>query len=212
MFESLNNPLPTIVAATTNKHKIVEINAITEGYGLNVISRKDAGIPDDFDVVEDGDTFEENSFKKAFETMKLAHLAAVSDDSGLEVDYLNGAPGIYSARYAGVDGEEADAANRKKLLDELKDVPWDKRTGRFVSVITLIFTDGKAIVARGECEGNIEFIEKGDSGFGYDSIFVPSGEKQTFGELGSSKKNQISHRANALRKLSLLLEDFINER
>lgn len=212
MLESSNNPFPTIIAATSNKHKIIEIDAITKNYGLNVVSRKAAGVPDDFDVIEDGDTFEENSYKKAFETMKLTGLPAIADDSGLEVDFLQGAPGVYSARYAGVDGELSDAANRKKLLETLKDLPWNKRRGRFVSVITLIYPDGKALVARGECEGYITLEEKGHSGFGYDCIFMPDGESQTFGELSGSRKNQISHRGNALKKLSLLLEDLINER
>jgi len=211
MLESSNKNLPTIVAATSNHHKIIEIDAITKSYGLNVISRKAAGVPDDFDVVEDGDTFEENSFKKAFETMKLTGLPSVSDDSGLEVDYLKGAPGVYSARYAGVDGPTADAENRKKLLEALKDIPWKKRTGRFVSVITLVYPDGKALVARGECEGHIALNEKGNSGFGYDSLFVPRGETLTFGEIGSVRKNQISHRGNALKKLSMLLEDLGHE-
>lgn len=211
MCESSNKPGPVIVAATTNLHKIIEIDAIIKDYGISVISRKAAGVPEDFDVIEDGETFEANSFKKAFETMKLTGLPAVSDDSGLEVDYLKGAPGIYSARYAGIDGELADAANRKKLLETLKDVPWDKRTGRFVSVITLVYPDGKNLVARGECEGHVSLEEKGEGGFGYDAVFVPEGETQTFGELGATKKNQISHRANALKKLSILLEDHINE-
>ncbi len=206
MYESSNSKFLTVVAATANPHKIVEIDAITKDFGINVISRKSAGVPDDFDVVEDGDTFEENSFKKAFETMKLTGLPAVSDDSGLEVDFLQGAPGVYSARYAGVEGETADAENRKKLLATLIDVPWEKRRGRFVSVISLVFPHGKTLVARGECKGHISFEEKGNSGFGYDSIFVPIGETLTFGEIGIEKKNQISHRANALNKLSQLLE------
>lgn len=173
MCESSNKKAPTIVAATSNPHKIVEIDAITKIYGLNIISRKAAGVPDDFEVIEDGDTFEANSFKKAFETMKLTGLPSVSDDSGLEVDFLKGAPGVYSARYAGIDGPSADGENRKKLLEALKDVPWDKRTGRFVSVITLVYPDKEALVARGECQGHIAMKEKGDSGFGYDSLFVP---------------------------------------
>lgn len=206
MCESSNRKAPTIVAATSNPHKIVEIDAITKIYGLNIISRKAAGVPDDFEVIEDGDTFEANSFKKAFETMKLAGLPSVSDDSGLEVDFLKGAPGVYSARYAGIDGPSADGENRKKLLEALKDVPWDKRTGRFVSVITLVYPDKEALVARGECQGHIAMKEKGDSGFGYDSLFVPQGETLTFGEIASEKKNEISHRGNALKKLAVLLE------
>lgn len=211
MCESSNNKFPTVVAATGNPHKIIEIDAITKNFGIIVISRQSAGVPDDFDVIEDGNTFEENSFKKAFETMKLTGLPAVSDDSGLEVDFLQGAPGVYSARYAGVEGDTADAENRKKLLETLIDVPWEKRTGRFVSVISLVYPDGKTLVARGECEGYISFEEKGNSGFGYDSIFIPIGGTLTFGEMGIEKKNEISHRGNALNKLSQLLEALDHE-
>lgn len=196
-----------IIAATTNKHKIREIEAITKRYGMDIISRAEAGVPDDFDVVEDGTTFEENSYKKAYAIMKLTGLPAVSDDSGLEVDALSGAPGVYSARYAGVDGEEADAANRIKVLRELNGVDFEKRTGRFVSVITLVYPDGKTLVARGECEGHITTEEKGENGFGYDCMFQPLGYDITFGQFDPEDKNQISHRANALRKLARLLEE-----
>lgn len=196
-----------IIAATTNKHKIREIEAITKRYDMEIISRADAGVPDDFDVVEDGTTFEENSYKKAYAIMQLTGQPAVSDDSGLVVDALNGAPGVYSARYAGVDGDEADAANRKKVLSELAGVDFDKRTGRFVSVITLVYPDGKALVARGECEGHIITEEKGENGFGYDCMFQPLGYDITFGQFDPEDKNLISHRANALRKLARLLEE-----
>ena len=194
-----------IIAATTNKHKIREIDAITKNYGMDLVSRSDAGVPEDFDVIEDGTTFEENSYKKAFAIMKLTGMPAVADDSGLVVDALGGAPGVFSARYAGVDGEEADAANRKKVLHELEGVKMKGRTGRFVCVITLVYPDGKALVARGECEGHITAEEKGENGFGYDCMFQPIGYDITFGQFDPDEKNKISHRANALKKMARLL-------
>ena len=136
----------TIVAATQNKHKIVEIEAITKEFGMDIISRNEAGVPD-IEIVEDGDTFEENSYKKAYEIMKLCGKITIADDSGLEVDCLDGAPGVYSARFAGEDGD--DEANNRKLIDLIKDVSYEKRTGRFVSVITMVFPDGESLVARG---------------------------------------------------------------
>jgi XTP/dITP diphosphohydrolase len=216
MSASLNNTLENanvkVVAATRNLHKIKEIQAITKEAGFQIITRDEAGVPEDFDVEEDGHTFEENSLKKARAIMDLVQLPAVADDSGLEVDALGGAPGVYSARYAGIDGPEADAANRVKLLKELNGVPWAQRTGRFVAAITLVFPDGQVVTARGECEGIVGTEEKGSQGFGYDCLFHPQGESRTFGEISSEEKNQISHRAKALQKLALLLEGKGHER
>lgn len=185
----------TVVAATQNKHKIQEIEAITKEFDINIISRQEAGVPD-VEIVEDGTTFEENSYKKAYEIMKLCNMPAIADDSGLAVDALDGAPGIYSARFSGIDGD--DAANNRKLLELMKDVPIEKRTARFVSVITMVFPDGSTIVCRGECEGHIMFAESGDNGFGYDPLFRPVGYEVSFGQLTASEKNSISHRAKAL--------------
>ena len=185
----------TIVAATQNKHKIEEIEAIMKEFGLYVISRDVAGVPD-IDVVEDGETFEENSYKKAYEIMKLCNNITIADDSGLEVDCLDGAPGVYSARFAGKDGD--DEANNRKLVELIKDVPYEKRTGRFVSVITMVFPNGETITSRGEVEGHIVLKKQGSNGFGYDPLFVPVGYDRTFGEIDAEIKNRISHRANAL--------------
>ena len=187
-----------IVAATQNKHKIVEIEAITNEFGMSVISRKDAGVPD-VEIVEDGSTFEENSYKKAYEIMKLCGQVTIADDSGLEVDCLDGAPGIYSARFAGVDGD--DEANNRKLISLIKDVPYEKRTARFVSVITMVYPDGRSVVARGEVEGHLLLEPHGGNGFGYDPLFVPVGYDETFGVIDPEVKNRISHRANALKVL-----------
>ena len=194
----------TVVAATQNRHKIEEIEAITKEFDINIISRQEAGVPD-IEIVEDGTTFEENSYKKAFETMKLTGMPSVADDSGLAVDALDGAPGVYSARFSGLDGD--DKANNRKLLELLKDVTMEKRTARFVSVITLIFPDGKTIVCRGECEGHIMFEESGSNGFGYDPLFRPEGYEVSFGQLPAEEKNRISHRAKAL----ILLREKLKE-
>lgn len=187
-----------IIAATKNKHKIEEIQAITGEFGMEVISRADAGIPD-IEVEEDGETFEANSEKKAREIMELCGEITIADDSGLMVDALGGAPGVISARFAGEDGN--DLKNNEKLISLLADVAPEERTAKFVSVITLLYPDGKKIVARGECEGHIIYKPKGDNGFGYDPLFVPNGYDQTFAELSGAEKNHISHRAIALQSL-----------
>ena len=123
------------------------------------------------EIVEDGETFEENSYKKAFEIMKICGRTTIADDSGLEVDCLDGAPGVFSARFAGADGD--DRANNQKLKELIKDVPYEERTGRFVSVITMVFPDGEVISSRGEVEGRLLLEESGENGFGYDPLFVP---------------------------------------
>lgn len=192
-----------IVAATKNHHKIKEIEAITKEFGMEIVARDKAGVAD-IEVEEDGTTFEENSYKKAYEIMKLCNEITIADDSGLEVDCLDGAPGVYSARFAGIDGD--DQANNDKLKDLIKDVPYEKRTGRFVSVITMVYPDGDTIVARGEVEGHLVLEERGPNGFGYDPLFVPLGYDITFGEFEPDAKNQISHRANALKDLRRQLE------
>lgn len=193
-----------VVAATKNKHKIDEIQAITKEFGMETVSRADAGVPD-IEIVEDGDTFEENSEKKARGIMQLCGEITIADDSGLEVDALGGAPGVYSARFAGEDGN--DAKNNEKLLRLLSGVKPDSRTARFVSVITMVYPDGRKIVARGECEGHIIYQPKGNNGFGYDPLFVPSGFDRTFAELTGDEKNQISHRAIALQNLRKILSE-----
>ncbi|HWQ77856.1 MAG TPA: RdgB/HAM1 family non-canonical purine NTP pyrophosphatase [Anaerovoracaceae bacterium] len=187
-----------IVAATKNRHKIEEIQAIAGEFGMEVVSRDEAGVPD-VDIEEDGDTFEANSEKKAREVMELCGKITIADDSGLMVDALGGAPGVISARFAGEDGN--DLLNNKKLLSLLSGVAEEDRTARFVSVITMIYPDGGKIVARGECKGHIIYQPRGCSGFGYDPLFVPDGYDRTFAELSGAEKNKISHRAAALRNL-----------
>ncbi len=193
-----------IIAASRNKHKLDEIGKILSKFGLQIISRDDAGI-EKFEIKEDGTSFEENSYKKAYAIFKVSGEATIADDSGLMVDFLNGAPGIYSARFSGDNA--TDEENNKKLLDLMSDVDEEKRTARFVSVITMIFKNGEKIVARGECEGTLLYEPMGKNGFGYDPIFKPLGYNKSFAQLTSEEKNGISHRAVALKQLEKLLSE-----
>ena len=196
--------METIIAASINAHKIAEIEAITRKFGMEVISRDEAGLPTE-EIEEDGDTFEENSFKKANEIMKMCGKVTIADDSGLMVEYLGGAPGVYSARFAGEDA--GDEKNNQKLLSLLEGVPYKERRAKFVSVITMIYPDGETLVARGECEGHIIDTPVGENGFGYDPLFVPDGFQRTFAQFDSEEKNEISHRAKALLQLEKLLAE-----
>jgi XTP/dITP diphosphohydrolase len=178
-----------LVVATHNRNKVQEFQRILQPLSIEVIT---ADLPE---VEENGTTFAENAYLKAISAFHATGKAAVADDSGLEVDALNGAPGIYSARYA---GENATNEQRiAKLLDALKDVPEEKRTARFVCAICCILPNGDIITARGECPGKIAFEARGNGGFGYDPVFLV-GEK-TFAELSAEEKDKISHRGKALR-------------
>lgn len=194
-----------VILASRNKGKLEEIKAILEKFGMETVSRDDAGIPT-FEVEETGSTFEENSLLKAQAIMDVAHVITIADDSGLEVDALGGAPGIYSARYAGENCTFED--NNRKLLHELDGVPEEERGAAFVSVITMLFPNGEKLVARGECRGKILTELRGEEGFGYDPLFMPEGENRSFAEMTSEEKNRISHRAKSLQ----ILEDMIRER
>lgn len=196
--------METIVVASSNKHKIDEISKVTKKFGIDVISRDDAGISKSLEIPEDGSTFEENSYIKAKAIIDICGKPTIADDSGLMVDALGGAPGVYSARFAGED--QNDERNNEKLKDLLRDVLYKDRRAKFVSVITLLFPDGRKIVARGECPGHIIEEERGDNGFGYDPLFVPEGYGSTFGMLSPDVKNEISHRALALKNLAKELE------
>ena len=196
--------MEVIVAASKNQHKIKEIEAITKKYGMRVVSRDEADVPP-VDIEEDGETFEENSFKKAKEIEKLCGRVTIADDSGLMVEYLDGAPGVYSARFAGEKSD--DGKNNEKLLRLLEGLPAEERKAKFVSVITMVFPDGDVLVARGECPGKIVEQPAGENGFGYDPIFVPDGFQETFAQMKAEEKNQISHRARALQELERLLEE-----
>ena len=184
-----------IVAATNNKNKLREFKEILSPLGYQIVSLKDLGI--EIEVEETGKTFEENSMLKAKAILEATGMASLADDSGLEVDALGGEPGIYSARYC----EGSDADRVAFLLDKMKDVPDDKRSARFVSAITLMFTDGDIVTARGTCEGKIAHEPAGKNGFGYDPIFFVESYGKTFAELSPEQKNMISHRGNALSEL-----------
>lgn len=194
----------TMIAASSNAHKIKEIQSIMSKFGVKVVSRKEAGVPE-FEIEEDGETFEENSLKKAEAIMKATGKLTVADDSGLMVDYLGGAPGVYSARFAGEECD--DEKNNEKLLKHLEGLPAEDRKAKFVSVITLMFPDGNTIVARGERPGRIIETPTGENGFGYDPLFVPDGLSKTFAQLSDKEKNSISHRARALEKLEEILTE-----
>ena len=183
-----------LLVASSNKHKIDELTAMVSPIGIQVITPNEVGgIPE---VEETGNTFEENASLKATEIAKLKNCYVFADDSGLEVEALNWAPGIYSARYAGPNATDTDRIN--KLLSELEGVT--DRTARFVCAIAISDPKGNVRTYRGEIYGEIINSPKGESGFGYDPVFVPSGYDQSFAEIGGIEKNRISHRANALRK------------
>lgn len=201
-----------IILASNNKHKIEEIKAIFEGMPFEVKSLKDENI--NIDVVEDGTTFEENSKKKASEIAEYLknrgdrEFIVLADDSGLEVDYLNGEPGIYSARYSGEHGN--DRENNIKLLENLKGVPMEERGGSFICHIALIDSNNEYIGIRGEVRGNILEELPEEDGFGYDPLFYYEPLGKTFAELSGREKNEISHRGVALKELKEKILGFIN--
>ena len=190
-----------IIMATQNKGKLAEINELVKEFGIEIQSMADAGL-DGLDIKEDGKTCVENSFIKANTVVQITGIPAIADDAGLFVEALGGAPGIYSARYAGIHGD--DAANRKKLLQELAKInafTKEERKAYFTCVITLVYPDGQKIVCEGFCHGSISLSEQGDQGFGYDSVFIPDGYECTFAQMGVEQKNKFSHRAKALAEL-----------
>lgn len=186
-----------IVIATRNKKKLSELKRMLEGTDIRILSLDD--FPSCPEVEETGNTFKENAVKKALEVSRFTDRPAISDDSGLEVEALSGAPGVFSARYAGEGAEDKD--NVEKLLRELKDVPEKDRTARFVCVIALVYPDGTIKTFEGEVRGRIGNTPKGKSGFGYDPVFYPEGYDRTFAEMSPQEKDSLSHRARALTKL-----------
>ena len=204
--------------ATHNLKKREELRRILAPLGIEVYLDYEKGVFLN-EVEETGKTFAENAELKAKAACEKTGYPAIADDSGLVVDCLDGAPGVYSARFAGFDGlwpkegEEGidtdDGDNNAKLIRLIRDVPYEKRTARFVSVITMVYPDGRTIVARGTVEGHLVLEAQGGGGFGYDPLFVPDGYDKTFGELGPEVKNTISHRARALEELHTKLENSI---
>ena len=190
-----------IVFATTNEGKVKEIKEILKDFPVEVVSMKEMGIT--ADIEENGTTFEENSLIKARALAKLTGLPALADDSGLEVDYLNGEPGIYSARYLGRD-TDYDYKNNY-IIDKLSGAKGEDRSARFVCVISLVLPDGREFVERGVVEGLIGYEQKGENGFGYDPIFYLPEYGKTSAELPPDEKNKISHRGKALTAMKKLI-------
>ena len=192
------------VLASKNAHKLEEISKIVEQFDLQLVLQSELGI--DVDVEETGTTFEENSMLKARAVMEKSGLPAIADDSGLMVEALDGVPGIYSARFGG-DRCRSDRERYEYLLSLLETVPEERRTARFVSVITLLYPDGTAVVARGECPGVILRGPRGENGFGYDPVFFVEEDGKTMAEMAPERKNEISHRARALQALAAKLKE-----
>lgn len=194
-----------ILAGTHNKHKISEFQKMFNGNGLDIMILSPAAIPGFPELIEDGDSFEANSGMKAEQASGFAEMTAFADDSGLAVDALGGAPGIYSARYA---GENATAAEQiAKLLKELEGVT--DRTARFVCVISIAYCGRKIASFRGEVVGSIAQAPSGCNGFGYDPVFIPAGYDKSFAELGAEVKDKISHRARAFELATAFLKENI---
>lgn len=206
-------------AATNNQGKLKELRRILERAGHEVKSLRELGVT--LDPEETGTTFAENARIKAEAFCKATGLATVADDSGLCVDALNGAPGVYSARYAGVHGD--DDANNHKLLDAMKEVPVGKRAARFVSAVCLMLPDGRELTVEGECPGTVAFGLTGENGFGYDPLFVPdcvglpdgtttpNTARRSYAELADGEKDAISHRGRAMERLEQALPAFLGE-
>jgi len=187
-----------LIIASNNKHKIIEIKKILGSRFEEILSLREAGI--DHETIEDGTTFLENSLKKAREIAEISGCAALADDSGICVDALDGAPGVYSARFSGGD----DEANNDLLLSLLADK--NNRKAHYTCAMSLVYPDGREVIAEGYLYGEIIEERRGNGGFGYDPLFRPDGENRTVAQMSDDEKNQISHRANALKNLLAKLE------
>ncbi len=190
-----------IIFATGNEGKMKEIREILGDLGYEILSMKEAGV--DVDIVEDGETFEENAIIKATTVMKATGSIVLADDSGLEVDYLNKEPGVMSARYMGEN--TSYRIKNQIIIDRLDGVPDEKRTARFVCVIAAAFPDGRVETRRGTIEGRIAYEPAGENGFGYDPIFYYPEKKMTTAQLSPEEKNKVSHRGKALRLIKEVL-------
>lgn len=196
-----------IIFATGNEDKMREIRAILADLGMEILSMKEAGIKSD--IVEDGATFEENAEIKARAIAGRCRDIVLADDSGLEIDALDGEPGIYSARYMGED--TSYRVKNKNLIDRLEGIPDEERTARFVCAIAAVFPDGSSEVVRGTIEGRIGYEERGRNGFGYDPIFIAPEYGCTTAELSEEQKNRISHRGKALEMMKNIIKDRIEK-
>lgn len=197
------------IAATQNTGKLKELNRILKKMGHTVISQKDAGC--DIDVEETGTTFAENALLKAKEICEASGKPTIADDSGIEVDFLNGKPGIYSARYCGRHGD--DEANIDKLLKNMQGAEKDNRGAQYVSVVAVYMPNGSHITAQGICRGWVGYERRGNNGFGYDPVFnIYSHGDKSYAEISNEEKDKISHRGQALLVLQKVLPDFLNEK
>jgi XTP/dITP diphosphohydrolase len=197
-----------LLVATTNTGKFAEVKAFLRALPIEILSLTELGQWSE--VVEDGATFEENALKKAKTLAQFSGLATLADDSGLEVDALDGAPGIYSARYAGEECD--DRKNNEKLLAALKDVPEGKRNARFVCALALCLPTANGLsewVFRESCEGRVAFALKGENGFGYDPLFFYPPFDKTFGEIDRETKSTVSHRGKALKQLAEIFPSLV---
>lgn len=194
-----------LLIATRNKKKKKELQEILSDWEINLLSLDD--IPPVPEVEEDGLTFADNAIKKAVTVAERSGLLTLADDSGLVVDALDGAPGVFSARYAGPEAD--DDKNNQKLLQALHHVADEERTARFVCVIALAHPDGSVQTVQGSCEGMIRRTRQGSEGFGYDPLFVPEGFKKSFAELAPEIKNAMSHRGQALQKIKPILQEIL---
>lgn len=183
-----------LVLASKNPHKLQEMETILSQLGLEVVLESQVGV--DVEVEETGTTFAENALLKARAVMEASGMAAIADDSGLMVDALDGAPGVYSARYGHL---KSDQARTDYLLKNLEQVPAGKRTARFVSAIACVLPDGRIVTAQGVCDGEILFVPRGENGFGYDPVFYVPALGKTFAEASAEEKNAVSHRGRALK-------------
>ena len=198
-----------LLVATTNPGKFAEVKDFLRQLPLEVLSLSDLATSPK--IIEDGATFEENALKKARSLAEYSGYLTLADDSGLEVDALNGAPGIYSARYCGEEGN--DKKNNEKLMHELREIPEEKRTGRFVCALALCAPKShgmKEWTVRDSCEGRISFELKGENGFGYDPLFFYPPLGKTFGEIDRAIKATVSHRGKALKKLAEMLPSLVD--
>ena len=193
-----------IIIATKNLGKVKEIKDILDNSNIKILPNKD--FPQLPKIDEDGKTFQENALKKACKISEYTGKVCLADDSGLEIDYLEGKPGIYSSRWGNNDEERIN-----KVLNLLENVPEDKRNAKFICVLVLAFPDGRKYMVKEECPGKISFIPRGKYGFGYDPIFLIPEYNQTFAELGDKIKNQISHRGKALRRMIKIINEIRDE-
>jgi XTP/dITP diphosphohydrolase len=195
-----------LLIATRNAKKKRELQAILSAWNVQLLTLDDIkGMPE---VEEDGSTFVENAAKKAETIARLSGCITLADDSGLVVDALNGAPGVFSARFAGAEAN--DENNNRKLLKMMQDVPEEERTARFVCVIAVAGPQGLINTVQGVCEGKIDLAPRGNGGFGYDPLFIPSGFDKSFAELSDAEKNKISHRGKALHEANALLQQVLD--